>query len=100
LVFSLRTHRHLYAGQVHHAAAAAHDAPPAGRSVLVLVASTALIAWMSELLVGAVAEASRALGLTEVFVGVIVVAIIGNAAEHSTAVMMAVRDRMDLALHI
>jgi Ca2+:H+ antiporter len=55
---------------------------------------------MSELLVGAVDEASRALGLTPVFVGVIVVAIIGNAAEHSTAVLVALRDQMDLALNI
>jgi Ca2+:H+ antiporter len=67
---------------------------------LILVAATALIAWMSELLVGAVEPASRALGLTEVFVGVILVAIVGNAAEHSTAVLMALKNQMDLAYHI
>ena len=55
---------------------------------------------MSELLVGAVEEASRALGFTQVFVGVIVVAVIGNAAEHSTAVLMAMRNKMDLAINI
>jgi Ca2+:H+ antiporter len=55
---------------------------------------------MSELLVGAVEEASHALGLTEVFVGVIVVAVIGNAAEHSTAVLVAMKNKMDLALNI
>jgi Ca2+:H+ antiporter len=65
-----------------------------------LLVATALVAWMSELLVGAVAEASAVLGLTPVFVGVIVVAIIGNAAEHSTAVLAAIRDDMDLALGI
>jgi len=101
LLFSLRTHRHLYAGQSH---AGAHEAPPAGeaplRSVLTLLAATALVAWMSELLVGAVEHTSHALGLTEVFVGVIVVAVIGNAAEHSTAILVATKDKMDLAMNI
>src|SRR2546422_1816684 len=55
---------------------------------------------MSELLVGAVEEASHALGFTEVFAGVIVVAVIGNAAEHSTAVMVAMKNKMDLAMNI
>lgn len=99
LVFSLRTHRHLYAGQQH---AGAHEAPhvPTRRAVVTLVLATAAVAWMSELLVGAVEEASHALGLTEVFVGVIVVAVIGNAAEHSTAVLVAIKDKMDLAMNI
>lgn len=100
LVFSLRTHRHLYAGQDH---AASHDTPVHGslaRAVITLLVATAFVAWMSELLVGAVEEASHTLGLTQVFVGVIVVAIIGNAAEHSTAVLMAMRNKMDLAINI
>jgi Ca2+:H+ antiporter len=99
LLFSLRTHRHLYVG-----GRAAHgaSATPArtGRAVIALLVATALVAWMSELLVGAVEEASHALGLTEVFVGVIVVAIIGNAAEHSTAVLVAMKNQMDLALNV
>jgi hypothetical protein len=65
-----------------------------------LLVATVVIAWMSELLVGAVEEASHAFGLTEVFVGVIVVAIVGNAAEHSTAVLVARKNHMDLALNI
>jgi Ca2+:H+ antiporter len=101
LLFTLRTHRHLYAGQAH---ASAHDAAaaavPTGRAVITLLIATALVAWMSELLVGAVEETSQALGLTEVFVGVVVVAIIGNAAEHSTAVLVAMRNKMDLALNV
>ena len=99
LLFSLRTHRHLYAGVPH----AGHEAEPRGsmrRALVTLLVATALVAWMSELLVGAVEEASRALGLTEVFVGVIVVAVIGNAAEHSTAVLVAMKNKMDLALNI
>jgi Ca2+:H+ antiporter len=102
LVFSLRTHRHLYAGQSHREA---HDPEEEGvasplRAGLTLLVATALVAWMSEILVGRVEEASRALGLTEVFVGVIVVAIIGNAAEHSTAILVALKNKMDLALNI
>jgi Ca2+:H+ antiporter len=97
LFFTLRTHRHLYAGA--HAGSP-RPSSPVLRPLLVLLVSTALVAWMSELLVGAVEEASHALGLTQVFVGVVVVAIIGNAAEHSTAVLMAMRNQMDLALNI
>ena len=103
LLFSLRTHRHLYAGQGHAetpAAAASTVAPRPWRAGFVLLAATALVAWMSELLVGAVEETSHLLGLTEVFVGVIVVAIIGNAAEHSTAILVAMKDKMDLAMNI
>jgi Ca2+:H+ antiporter len=103
LVFSLGTHRHLYAGEP-GARGHGSDGAPARtsgwRPVLMLLGATLLVAWMSELLVGAVDEASRTLGLTPVFVGVIVVATIGNAAEHSTAVWMAVRNQMDLALNI
>ena len=63
-----------------------------------LAGATALIAWMSEILVGSVEPAADAFGMTRVFVGVIVVAIVGNAAEHSTAIMMAMRNRMELSL--
>jgi Ca2+:H+ antiporter len=101
LFFSLRTHKHLYAGQDHPSA---HEAPgvPVSqrRALLTLVGATAFVAWMSELLVGAVEAASHQLGLTEVFVGVIVVAVIGNAAEHSTAVLVAIKNKMDLAMNI
>jgi Ca2+:H+ antiporter len=70
------------------------------KATVLLVGSTAFVAWMSEILVGAVESASHTLGLTEVFVGVIVVAVVGNAAEHSTAVLVAMKNQMDLALGI
>jgi Ca2+:H+ antiporter len=96
LVFALKTHKDLYLGSSRE-----HSSEMRPRTAgLVLLGSTALIAWMSELLVGVVEPASKALGLTEVFVGVIAVAIIGNAAEHSTAIMMAIKNQMDLAYHI
>ena len=65
-----------------------------------LIGATVLVGLMSEFLVGAVEAAAKQVGLTEVFVGVILVAIIGNAAEHSTAVLMAMKNKMDLALNI
>jgi Ca2+:H+ antiporter len=99
LLFSLGTHRSHYSGEPHGGAAS--GVPVKVRSaVLTLLAATVLVAWMSELLVGAVEEASHSLGFTEVFVGVIVVAIIGNAAEHSTAVLAAMKNQMDLAYNI
>ena len=55
---------------------------------------------MSEFLVGAVEQTARVFGMTEVFVGVILVAVIGNAAEHSTAVLAARKNHMDLAMNI
>ena len=55
---------------------------------------------MSELLVGAVEETARAFGMTELFVGVVVVALVGNAAEHYSAVVLAARDQMDAAIGI
>ncbi|MEK6288532.1 MAG: calcium/proton exchanger [Acidobacteriota bacterium] len=98
LVFALRTHKDLYLGPIgEHKEAASMRPKTAG---VVLLGATALVAWMSELLVHAVEPASKVLGLTEVFVGVIVVAIIGNAAEHSSAILVAMKNQMDLAYHI
>ena len=102
LVFSLHTHRHLYGG------AAGEETKPGeagghwgqGRAIAVLVISSALVAVMAEILVHSVEHAARTLGMTEVFVGVILVAIIGNAAEHSTAVLVAMKGKMDLAINI
>ena len=65
-----------------------------------LLASAAAIGYLSELLVGSTEAATHQLGLSQTFVGLIVVPIIGNAAEHSSAVLMALRNRMDLAINI
>ncbi|MEE8451799.1 MAG: calcium/proton exchanger [Thermoguttaceae bacterium] len=103
LVFSLRTHRHLFSGpEAELQAAGKHHQPEWSRrtSMILLVLATVGIAWMSELLVGSVEHAGKALGMNAVFVGVILVAIVGNAAEHSTAVLMAMKNKMDLAFHI
>lgn len=100
LVFSLVTHRSLFKGSGTHEQEA-HQAPwSVRRAVLILGAATVLIAWMSEILVGAIEPAAQALGMNDLFVGVFVVAILGNAAEHATAVTSAMKDRMDMALSI
>jgi Ca2+:H+ antiporter len=99
LIFSLRTHKELFRGLPTSQEAAA-PAWSVRRSVAVLAGSTALVAWMSEILVGSVEPASHAWGMTSLFVGVVVVAIVGNAAEHSSAVMAALKNRMDLSLAI
>ena len=70
------------------------------RAVGVLLAVTVCVAVLAEFMVGSVEAASRTLGLTELFVGVIVIAIVGNAAEHSTSILVAWRNRMDLSLGI
>jgi Ca2+:H+ antiporter len=101
LLFNLLTHRHLFAGP--ETERDVHAEPPEwGKltSIIVLLVATAGVAWMSEMLVGSVEEAGAQLGMNHVFVGVIVVAIIGNAAEHSTAILVAMKDQMDLAFTI
>ena len=103
LVFTLKTHKHFFAGhtgEVHEVGENHHIPWSTAKSLAVLAASTALIAWMSEILVGSVEPAAEALGFSSLFVGVIVVAIIGNAAEHSTAVIVALKNRMDLSISI
>jgi Ca2+:H+ antiporter len=71
-----------------------------GWALSVLGAATVAIAWVSEILVGAIEPTAHALGLTDAFVGVFLVAIVGNAAEHTTAVTAAMKNRMDLSLSI
>jgi Ca2+:H+ antiporter len=115
LVFSLITHKQLFVGEsiqgspkqvgyeLEHNYEQTEDHEHAwsrGKSITVLLVATAFVALISEFLVGAVEQARGSLGLTEVFVGVIVVAIIGNAAEHSSAILMAMRNKMDLSLSI
>jgi len=100
LMFSLKTHNHLFAGEPHDASDLGEKPWSRRRSIVVLSLVTVCIAAMSEMLVGALDHAAKTLGLTQLFVGVILVALVGNAAEHSTAVLMAMKNKMDLALGI
>jgi Ca2+:H+ antiporter len=99
LIFSLYTHKQLFAGESVQAGEH-HDGWTVKKALVVLLAATAAIAWVSEILVGSVEAAAESFGMTRIFLGVIVVAVVGNAAEHSTAVMMAMKNRMELSLGI
>jgi Ca2+:H+ antiporter len=70
------------------------------RSLIMLAIAGVAVGLMSEILVGSISEASESIGLSRFFVGVIVVAIVGNAAEHWVAIYFAVRDKMDLSVNI
>ncbi len=98
LVFSLRTHRELLSSVGHRE----QQAPELSRrqAIVLLAGATVLTALAAETLVGSVEAAAHALGLSDFFVGVIVVAIIGNAAEHFAAVWLARQNKMDLAVTI
>jgi Ca2+:H+ antiporter len=100
LVFSLRTHRELFAGHTEATEQQAGTSLGQFRLLVILAVATVLIAWMSEILVNSIQPVAQHLGMSQVFIGVIIVAMIGNAAEHSTAVLEAMKDRMDLALSI
>lgn len=100
LLFSLKTHRHLFAGEPADAGAMGHRPWTLRRAIGVLALVTVAIAVMSEVLVGTIEPVAARLGLTQVFIGVILVALVGNAAEHSTAVLVAMKNKMDLALGI
>ena len=101
LVFTLRTHVNLFKDADHEDGGETHGAAwPMSLTVGVMAVVTLLIVWMSEILVATVEHASKALGLSNLFIGVVVVAVVGNAAEHSTAILVAMRNRMELAIGI
>ena len=97
LLFSLKTHRDIFNPEY-------EDEDSWGwsvrTSVIALAIAGVLVGVMSEVLVGSITDASHSIGLSEFFIGVIVVAIVGNAAEHWVAVLVAMKDKMDLAVNI
>jgi Ca2+:H+ antiporter len=97
LFFSLKTHRDIFNPDY-------GDEDSWGwstrTSVIALAIAGLLVGVMSEVLVGSISEASHSIGLSEFFIGVIVIAIVGNAAEHWVAVLVALKDKMDLAVNI
>jgi Ca2+:H+ antiporter len=97
LVFTEITHAHLFETDDHERKAASWSMR---RSVIVLVAAALLVGLESELLVGSLTPAIEALQLPPMFVGLILIPIIGNAAEHSSAVFFAAKDRIDITLEI
>jgi Ca2+:H+ antiporter len=100
LLYTMGTHRAVF-GAAKDVQEARHPEPwSKRRSIAVLLASAAFVGWLSEILVGSTEAAIQHIGLSELFVGLIVIPIIGNAAEHSSAVLMAMKNRMDLAVSI
>jgi Ca2+:H+ antiporter len=100
LLFSLRTHKDLFNpphGEEDHVG---EEAWTVRRAVTMLAIAGVAVGLMSEILVGSITEASEDIGLSPFFVGIIVVAIVGNAAEHWVAIYFAARDKMDLAVNI
>ena len=99
LWFSLKTHRAVFNP---YDATADEDAHhwTVKRAAIYLALSAVAVGVMSEILVGSISEASEDIGLSEFFVGVFIVAIVGNAAEHWVAVLVAAKDKMDLAVNI
>jgi len=96
LFFILHTHKHLYTEEVGEYEAKWSKK----KSIFILLIATLAVAWMSEILVGSIEPIVSAFGWTELFIGVIFVAIIGNAAEHTSAIVTAVKNRMDLSLQV
>lgn len=98
-VFSFATHRYLYEETL---SSNEEEKPSMGlpASVLLLIGSTICIAVLSEIFVGTVEPMAENAGLSTAFVGIILVPIIGNAAEHSSAILMAVRNKMNAAVEI
>jgi Ca2+:H+ antiporter len=100
LLFTLKTHATLFVGEGSSEDADLSKVWSKSRAAAVLAAATVAIAWMSEILVGAITPAAASLGLSDIFVGVFLIAILGNAAEHATAITAAIKDKMDLSLSI
>jgi Ca2+:H+ antiporter len=102
LVFALHTHKHLYVGERDDECdeALGFARVPIWIATLILLVATGLVAILSEFLVGAIEQTAHRLGMSNVFVGIFVVAIVGNAAEHSTAVLVALKNKIDLAVNI
>ena len=98
-VFSFVTHRYLYEETV---TTEDEGAPETSlpKAIGLLVISTVCIAVLSEIFVGTIEPMAESAGLSTTFVGIILVPIIGNAAEHSSAVLMAVKDKMNAAVEI
>ncbi len=96
IFFSLFTHKHLYAQEVGKLEAKWSKL----KSISILIGATLAVAGMSKILVDSIEPLVKNLGWTELFIGVVVVAIIGNAAEHTSAIIMARKNKMDLALAV
>lgn len=100
LVFMLKTHPDEFGGADGHDEKEHGERWSIGRAVAGLLVASLLAAWMSEMLVGAAEGTGKALGMSQVFIGIVLLAIVGGAAESSSAIAMARRNKMDLSVGI
>ena len=101
ILFSLRTHTSTFASLDSEEVAGHHGEQwSVARAVISLLVASALAAWMSEILVGAAEATGKALGMSQVFIGIVFVAVVGGAAESGSAVAMAQKNKMDLSVGI
>lgn len=100
LLFSLKTHKQHYAGGQSDSSVPDFAGWRTGVCIAILAVSTLLVAYLSEVIVHSVEYVANTMHLTRIFIGLVVIAVIGNVAEHSTAIMMARKNKMDLAMGI
>lgn len=101
LYFSLFTHRNLIADEHTEAEPSSESTTwSLSLAIFTLFIAAGLIAFMSEILVHHVENVANSLGISVVFIGIIIIAMVGNAAEHSTAVIMALKNKMDISINI
>lgn len=94
------THRGVYQ---HSSDDAKHEEEPEwskGKALLILAISTVAVAYVSEALVHTFETVAKSFGWSELFIGVIIVAIVGNVAEHASAIIMAYKNKVDIAVEI
>ena len=101
ILFSLKTHSSAFASlDTEHGSAHHEEQWGIARAVITLLAASVFAAWMSEILVGAAEETGKALGMSQVFIGIVFVAVVGGAAESGSAIAMARKNKMDLSVGI
>jgi len=101
ILFSLRTHTSAFASvEAEHSGHDHEEHWSVPRAVITLLAASVFAAWMSEILVGAAEETGKALGMSQLFIGIVFVAIVGGAAESGSAIAMARKNKMDLSVGI
>ncbi len=102
LLFSLKTHRDLFnpEAETGEHAEVGHEPWTVKKAVILLAGAGLAVGLMSEILVHSISETAERAGVSEFFVGVIIVAVVGNAAEHWVAILVAYKNKMDLAVNI
>lgn len=96
LLFSLKTHKHLFGADEKH------EKPEwsARLALGLLAASAGVVSYLSENIVHTVGDAGKMLGFNDLFMGAVLLAMVGNAAEHASAILMALKNKMDISLNI